>query len=191
MNKVAPIVLMLLVVVAAFQVWGTRGGGRVDADGTVSEADLVEETTTTLGRRTFVDLAPLPDNSVVSTRSRSTAAGPRISTSVRARPTTTTRNDDPGDGDRPTTGSTQSPTTAKTTTEPSTPSTSATSEVTPPTTGGGTEPTAGSSTTRRPTTTERPPTTPRPSTTRPPTSQTATTTADDAAPGPGEVAINR
>lgn len=172
LNKVAPLVLALLVVVAVAQVWSSRGGTGVSTDGIVSDADVIRDsTTTTVAQRTFVSLAPLPEQpTTASTRTtrttrRATTARPPSSAQTTASSSTETTDPAPPttDDGSSTTDSTDGPTTTEdgptttgdepTTTE-STQPTSETTRPTRPTTTG----TVASSTTR--TDPDRPPPTP-------------------------------
>ena len=133
MNKVAPIVLILLLALAGMQIWSSRGSGVQAGEGSVSDADLVEETTTITTERTFVTLAPLPENQVATT-SRPRAAAPTA-----AQPTS----DDPAPAPAPTPApvpppdpTTPDPTVAPPVTEPPAPDPTSDPEptVAPPTT---------------------------------------------------------
>ena len=73
MNKIAPIILVLLLALAAMQIWSSRGTGIRAGEGSVSEADLVEETTTVPPARTFAPLSPLPGSDADATTGRRSA----------------------------------------------------------------------------------------------------------------------
>lgn len=85
LNKLAPFVLGLLVLLAAVQIWSNRGGSGVDAGGLVSEADLRQETTTTETPRSFASLAPIPSQPAITVARRPAA------------PTATVGDDNTGD----------------------------------------------------------------------------------------------
>lgn len=176
LNRIAPIIFVLLLGVAGWQVWSSLGEGTgIRAEiGEVSEADLVEETTTTLSQRTFVTLAPLEERD------------PAAPVTRRATPTTaseTTDSQASSTNDRPGTTGDDGSTTAPPTTRPtdtsatvgsSTPSSDTTRPTDTSATIGSSSTTERPATTERPSTTERPPTTARPTTTERP----ATTEAD-------------
>jgi hypothetical protein len=79
LNRIAPVILVVLLAVAVLQLRSGFGGGGLVTEGEVSEADLLEETTTTVAQRTFVTLSPVSESPQVATTRGARAAGPSTS----------------------------------------------------------------------------------------------------------------
>jgi hypothetical protein len=117
-NKFAPIVLVVLLALAAMQIWSSRSSGVRAGEGSVSEADLVEDSTTSAPPRTFVSLSPLPEARFVTTTARRVTSDtestddpddpddpdptdPPVETTVDPKPTTVPPPTDPDPTDPP------------------------------------------------------------------------------------------